>query len=288
MAQPIVNTTYVLTGYNALGCEASDTLNIAVAQPFVINYSNSDTICLGDTKQLNAGGAPRFVWTPAATLNSANIANPVASPTITTTYRVVGLDNFNCFSDTGYVTVEVGRIPTVDVGNGGTYVAGTRLTINPSLGNGPFARYTWEPSSGLSCADCPNPTVTIGTNITYTLTVTSPFGCSASDTLSYRVICDRGDQVYIPNAFSPDGDGINDVFMVRGKGLARVKSIRIFNRFGQVVFERTNIDANDPTNGWDGRVNGVPASPDVYIYTAELLCTGGAVYQEKGNVTLVR
>jgi gliding motility-associated-like protein len=288
MLQATENITYVVTGFNSIGCKATDTLNIEVPQPFRITYSASDTICLGEDKQLQAGGAQRYVWSPGTGLNNATIANPVATPTITTTYRVVGYDNANCFTDTGYVTIEVGRIPTVDIGDGGTFVAGSIVPLNPRLGNGPFARYTWTPTTGLSCADCPNPIVTVGTNITYTLQVTSPLGCSASDTVSFRVVCVQAEQVYIPNAFSPDGDGVNDVFMVRGKGLTRVKSFRVFNRFGQVVFERQNFPPNDPAHGWNGTINGVPASPDVYVYVAELLCTGGASYFQKGNVTLVR
>jgi gliding motility-associated-like protein len=288
MLQATENITYVVNGFNSIGCKATDTLNIEVPQPFRITYSASDTICLGEDKQLQAGGAQRYVWSPSTGLNNATIANPVATPTITTTYRVVGYDNANCFTDTGYVTIEVGRIPTVDIGDGGTFVAGSIVPLNPRLGNGPFARYTWTPTTGLSCADCPNPIVTVGTNITYTLQVTSPLGCSASDTVSFRVVCVQAEQVYIPNAFSPDGDGVNDVFMVRGKGLTRVKSFRVFNRFGQVVFERQNFPPNDPAHGWNGTINGVPASPDVYVYVAELLCTGGASYFQKGNVTLVR
>lgn len=288
MLQATENITYVVTGFNSIGCKATDTLSIEVPQPFRIAYSASDTICLGEDKQLQVGGAQRYVWSPGTGLNNATIANPVATPTITTTYRVVGYDNANCFTDTGYVTIEVGRIPTVDIGDGGTFVAGTIVPLTPRLGNGPFARYAWTPTTGLSCADCPNPIVTVGTNITYTMQVTSPLGCSASDTVSFRVVCVQAEQVYIPNAFSPDGDGVNDVFMVRGKGLSRVKSFRVFNRFGQVVFEKQNFAPNDPAHGWNGKINGVPASPDVYVYVAELLCTGGASYFEKGNVTLVR
>jgi gliding motility-associated-like protein len=278
----------VVTGINQLGCAATDTLFVEVPQPFKITYSASDSICLGQSKQFSANGAFAYQWSPATGLNSAAIANPVASPTISTTYRVIGYDNSGCFTDTGFVTLGVGRIPTVDLGNGGTVVAGTQVPMSPVFTNGPFARLAWSPATGLSCSDCPNPVATINSNTTYTLTVTTPFGCSATDTIGYRVVCTQAEQVYIPNAFSPDNDGVNDVFMVRGKGLARVKYFRVFNRFGQVVFERANFDANDPRYGWDGKINGVPASPDVYVYTAELLCTGGSTYFEKGNVTLVR
>lgn len=286
--QPLESISYVITGYNSFGCMAKDTLFVEVPQPFRIHYSANDTLCLGSDKQLQAGGAQRFVWSPSTALNNPNIANPIARPTITTTYRVVGYDNANCFTDTGYVTIEVGRIPTVDIGNGGAFVAGTQVQLAPRLGNGPFARYDWTPSHGLSCTNCPNPLVTVGNNITYRLQVTSPLGCSSFDTISFRALCIQAEQVYIPNAFSPDGDGINDVLMVRGKGLSRVKSFRIFNRMGQVVFERQNFDANDPAYGWNGTINGTPASADVYVFTAELLCTGGTTYFEKGNVTLFR
>jgi gliding motility-associated-like protein len=76
--------------------------------------------------------------------------------------------------------------------------------------------------------------------------------------------------------------------MVRGKGLASVKYFRIFNRWGQLVFERNNIAANVAGEGWDGKVNGMPASPDVYVYTVEVICTAGANFVKKGNVTLFR
>lgn len=289
VAQPVLSNTYIVTGSNGIGCSAKDTISIAVVQPFTINYSTSDTICLGERIQLGASGAPQgYIWSPATGLNSSTIANPLASPTITTTYRVIGYDNFNCFSDTGFVTIGVGQIPTVDLGTGGEVIAGNQVPLQPRFTNGPFVNYAWTPTTGLNCTNCANPIATITTNVTYSLTVTNPYGCTATDTIGFRVQCVESEQVYIPNAFSPDNDGVNDVFMVRGKGLARVKHFRVFNRVGQVVFERNNFDANDPTQGWDGRVNGIPASPDVYVYTAELLCTGGASYYKKGNVTLVR
>jgi gliding motility-associated-like protein len=215
------------------------------------------------------------------------VPNPVASPASTTTYRVIGFDAENCFTDTAFVTVAVGYNPTVDIPQGRLVVAGTEVALNPTITGGPFKRYTWTPNRDLSCSDCTSPVATINNNIIYRLEVETIYGCTASDTTSYTVQC-QPDQVFVPNAFSPDGDGINDVLMVRGKGVSKVKSFRIFNRAGQVVFERQNFNANDPSAGWDGRVNGVPASPDVYVFTAEVLCSAGANYTYKGNITLFR
>lgn len=93
--------------------------------------------------------------------------------------------------------------------------------------------------------------------------------------------CEEALQVFIPTGFSPDGDGVNDVLMVRGKGLAMVKYFRIFNRWGQLVFERENAKANDPSGGWNGRIKGILADPDVYVFTAELICTAGGLLYKK-------
>jgi gliding motility-associated-like protein len=236
---------------------------------------------------LFASNAIRYQWTPAVGLNANNIPNPVARPASTTTYRVVGLDVENCFTDTGYVTVGVGYNPTVSLPPGALVVAGTQVALTPALTGGPFARYTWTPNRDLSCNNCPGPVATINNTILYKLEVETIYGCIATDTVGYTVLCQK-DQVFIPNAFSPDGDGVNDILMVRGKGVSTVKSFRIFNRYGQVVFEKQNFSANDPSAGWDGRINGVPASPDVYVFTAEVLCTAGANYTYKGNITLFR
>ena len=107
------------------------------------------------------------------------------------------------------------------------------------------------------------------------------------DTLNIKVFCNSS-QVYIPNSFSPDGDGLNDIFMVRASGIMQVKSFRIYSRWGELVFEKTNIKPNDPLAGWDGRVKGVIMGPDVYAYTAEVICDNGTPYFMKGTVTLLR
>jgi gliding motility-associated-like protein len=99
-------------------------------------------------------------------------------------------------------------------------------------------------------------------DISYIVKVTTAYGCSATDTIGIKVFCENA-QVYIPNAFSPDGDGINDILMVRGKGIQAVKSFRVFNRWGEVVFERNNFPPYDPAFGWDGKIKGVVGEPAV-------------------------
>ncbi|WP_207492637.1 PKD domain-containing protein [Aridibaculum aurantiacum] len=288
VANPQFTTQYVVTGTNIFQCSATDTVLVEVVQPFVLTLSPNDTICTGQQTQLFASGASRYQWNPIAGLSSGIVANPIANPMVTTEYTVTARDPFNCFQSTASVIVAVGEYPTVNIGTGTTVVAGTQLQFDPVITNGPIRRYTWTPTTDLSCTNCPKPIATINNNITYKLEVENIYGCKGSDTIEYKIRCEEEAQVYIPNAFSPDGDGVNDIFMVRGKGLALVKYFRVFNRWGQLVFERSNFKANDPLSGWDGRVNGIAANADVYVYTAEMACTGGDVYVKKGNVTLVR
>ncbi len=290
IASPAYSTTYIVTGSNSALCRASDTVRIEVIQRLNITVSDSAKICLpsDNSVQLFASGAHTYTWSPAGTLSNPNIPNPIASPTTTTVYQVIGKDNYNCFTDTDYVTVNVGRNPVVNLGNDRTVTAGDTVVLNPIITNGPITRYTWTPVTGLNFANIPHPVATINKDISYMVSVTNTLGCVGNDTINFNVVCDKGKQLYVPNAFSPDGDGKNDVFMIRGIGIEGVKYLRIFNRFGQAVFERYNISANVLQQGWDGTINGVRAQPDVYIVIAEVICTGGGTFSYQGNLTLMR
>ena len=92
----------------------------------------------------------------------------------------------------------------------------------------------------------------------------------------------------MPNTFSPNGDGNNDVFYPRGQGLFTIKTFRIFNRWGEIVFERANFLPNDATGGWDGRYKGQAASQDVYVYTIDVVCENKVLMHYKGNIALIR
>jgi gliding motility-associated-like protein len=101
------------------------------------------------------------------------------------------------------------------------------------------------------------------------------------------VIC-KNANVFVPNTFSPNGDGSNDVFYVRGKGLDRVKSLRIFNRWGEVVFEQSNFPVNDPNYGWKGTYKNHKPVPDVYVYQVEVFCENSQIIRFEGNVALIQ
>ncbi len=223
VASPVNSTQYIVRGTNGNGCSNTDTIKVAVIKPFKITVSGRDTLCVGQQTQLFASGASGYLWSPTIGLNNSALANPTASPITTTQYQVIGKDDYNCFVDTAYVRVVVGNHPTVDVGTGSLVTAGSVIQLNPTITNGPIKTYTWTPAVQLSCTNCATPTATINNNITYQLEVENIYGCKATDTITYKVICEEALQVFIPNAFSPDGDGVNDILTVMGKGLGNHK-----------------------------------------------------------------
>jgi gliding motility-associated-like protein len=286
VSQPVDSIVYTVKGTSAAGCIAYDSVVLNVIKPFKMQVGPGDTLCIGDMANLSAFNAKTYLWSPATNLSGANTANPLAKPSVTTRFQVIGYDGHNCFTDTGYVLITVGPRPKVNLGADRTLSTGTLLTLNAITQNGPIINYSWTPAQELSCNNCQSPTTIVKNNSFFAVEVTNIFGCKASDTLIINPIC-KSAQVFIPNAFTPDGDGLNDILMVRGQGIT-IKSFRIFNRWGELVFEKENFSPNDPKYGWDGKVRGIPATPDVFVYTAEVFCDNGVPYTYKGNVTVLK
>ena len=220
-------------------------------------------------------------------MSATDIPNPVATPSSTTQYRVVGYDGHNCFTDTGYVTITVNPNPKVNAGRTSGYQPELVYPLNPITQNGPIVSWQWSPSTYLSCNNCNDPSVTIKKDIDYDVTVKNIYGCVATDSIRIKTFCE-GSQIFIPNAFTPDGDGLNDILMVRAKGVEMVRSFRIFSRWGELIFEKKNFAPNDPNFGWDGTIKGVKAPAEVYVYTAEVICDNLETYVFKGNTTILK
>jgi len=287
LASPTITTSYIVTGTSAQGCQASDTMHVTVNQPVTVQVlPPTDSVCVGQSVQLTASGAALYSWSPAEGLNNSNIANPLASPAATTLYQVTGSDNKNCFHDTETVTVTVFNYPTLNLGPAVTIPSGSSYQINAN-GSSDIISENWSPSAGLSCTNCLSPLATPQNTTLYTISAVNGGGCSISDSIKITVVC-TDNNFFVPNTFSPNGDGVNDVFYVRGKGLNILPSIMIFNRWGQIVFEKKDFAPNDPSAGWDGTFNGQKAPVDVYIYTLQVICENSTIITYSGNVALIR
>jgi gliding motility-associated-like protein len=125
-------------------------------------------------------------------------------------------------------------------------------------------------------------------SITYKVVVRTQYGCTATDDINITVLCGKG-SVFIPNAFTPNNDGLNDVFYVSGYGIAKVKRFSIFDRWGKLLFNKENFPAGDRKFGWDGNVLGSEVTvTTAFVYIVEVECVGGTTIPLKGSVLLVR
>lgn len=172
--------------------------------------------------------------------------------------------------------VKIVPAPPVDAGTDTTILLGTYAQLLAKGGN----NYNWIPGNGLSCIDCPSPTASPQSTTTYQVLVTGENGCMAID--SVTVFIDPDLLVYVPNIFSPNGDGNNDIFYVRGKGIKSF-SIIIYNRWGEKVFESTGLD-----NGWDGTFRGQQLPPSVFVFYLDAFLETDQRVIKKGDITLIR
>jgi len=285
-AQPAQTAVYFVTGTSAQGCQGTDTVRIRVRQPFALGSLRDTAFCAGGSTLLRANGGDIFSWSPSAGLEHPDRAITRARPETTTTYTLTARDSAGCFTRTARVTVSVFQQPRAEVGPDLTLRAGDTASLRGSYSSD-VNNWRWTPSAGLSCSNCPAPVVTARQSTRYQVRASNPGGCSTTDEVTVTVLCNGGN-LFLPNTFSPNGDGMNDVFFARGTGIAHIRALRIYNRWGELVYERLNFKANDPQSGWDGQLRGRPASSDVYIYAAEVVCSNNQILPVKGDITLLR
>ena len=285
LVTPDIDTTYTVVATNPYGCTTTKKISLTVTQPFVVRTTDA-AICKGTSARLLATGADGYQWTPAASLSDANIPNPVAQPAVSTDYTVTGRDKFNCFTSTAVAHVIVNPAPTVNAGPDITTSNGSIIPLQLQVSED-VTTVRWTPQEGLSCSVCASTTITPKNDATYYIEVANRYGCTAQDELRLKIVCDNAN-IFIPNSFSPNRDGVNDIFYIRGRGAQEVKSFRIFNRWGQLIFERYSFTTDDSSKGWDGTFKGQPANPDVYVYMTEVVCDKGGTQLLKGNITLLR
>jgi len=285
-SKPDSTTTYVVRGTSNRGCVSTDSVDVIVKLPFKLSVSQADTLCIGKFIQLNASGSEEYTWSPTQGLNNPSISSPTASPVATTTYQVIASDSLGCFKDTGYIPVSVYPIPVVNAGEDQTINVGRQTDIVPQISED-VTNVLWTPSTGIIAHNNAAITVKPKESIEYTIQVKNEGGCTATDQVTVHVLCNNAN-IFIPNTFSPNGDGANDVFYPRGSGLFKIKNLKVYNRWGEIVFEKSMFNANDETAGWDGTFKGTKLSPDVYIYMLEVVCDNNSSIMFKGNISLVK
>ena len=179
---------------------------------------------------------------------------------------------------------------TVDLGEDVTIEYGEVYLLDPVTT--PFGNYTYEwttqsPLDFLNCDDCQYPVSTPEHDINYQVVVTNENGCRAED--NKTIFVEQIRRVFLATGFTPNEDGFNDVFYPQGgAGTERVQLFRVYDRWGEVVFENKDFELNNPAEGWDGTFRGKPMNSNVFVWTAEVRFTDGAVILYKGDVSLLR
>ncbi|MBS1687788.1 MAG: PKD domain-containing protein [Bacteroidetes bacterium] len=283
-ASPAAPTTYTVMGIDSNGCRNTDTVRVSLQTKTTSILDNGGDICQGDTAHLHASGAQIYTWSPADSLTNAHIADPLAFPMSTTTYTVIAKEG-SCVPDTNTTVVTVHPKPVVNAGTDVTIVGGESTTLQANGSN--IVSFLWDSTQTLSCLNCSNPVATPTVTTTYIVVGSSDYGCKDTDDVIVNVKCDKS-QVFIPNAFTPNGDGQNDIFFPRGVSITNIKSFRVYNRWGEVVFEKTGININDEKSGWDGNYGGAQQPPAVYVYIIDAICESGEELILKGDVTIIR
>jgi gliding motility-associated-like protein len=259
-------------------CYRRDTVGVIVSVRSPI-ISEDTAVCLGDKILLSAGGGYAYQWFPSTGLSCDNCPDPFASPSQTTLYSVSIADELGC-SDTLTTTLTVHPLPVLKVNTTDTAIV-FGIPVQLFAMGSESIHYYWTPATGLSDNLIPNPIANPTKTTDYIVMVTDIHKCRSYDTVLVRVRTDV--PILIPSAFSPNGDGVNDVFGIVNLTFHRVMEFRVFNRWGQEVFS-----TQDSYKGWDGTFKGQKATPGVYQYLIRISSPDGQARLFKGDVTLVQ
>lgn len=277
------STVYEVTA--SIGsCTAKDQV-LVTAVPYPVANAGADTsICFNTSAQLKGSVTGNsFIWSPAASLNNAGSLMPIARPGLTTSYVLTVYDTRGC-PKPGYDTVVVKTLPAIHAfaGNDTTIVANQPLQLKATGG----VKYKWSPASYLSAADIANPLAIIdqaNAGLRYNVFVYNEIGCSEIAHISVRVF-KTAPAVFVPNAFSPNGDGRNDVLRPIAAGVQRLEYFNVYNRWGKLVFSSKNSEAA----GWNGRLSGKDQPADTYVWELSAIDYNGKLITARGVVVLIR
>jgi gliding motility-associated-like protein len=262
------------------GCVSLDSFYLKIFPGTTLSVQPSTAICEGQSEQLSASATDNvtYQWTPPSGLSNNTIANPIASPTDSTRYKLLITNQYGC-KDSAVVTINVYRNPKADAGTDKTILKGDTAILNGVV-SGTGINYYWLPDFDIANSTIATPSVYPPVTSNYTLHVVSTLGCGeVSDDVQVKVYNGFG----IPNAFSPNGDGKNDKFEILPLDNYKLVHLFIYNRWGQVVFKSTGSYA-----GWDGYFKGSPQPQGIYVYELELQAPARSNIIQKGTILLVR
>lgn len=272
-AAPATTTTYTVTGSNSCGNATAEV--VVLVNSINVSMKADEQVCYKEPFEVSAQGGLSYKWQPPEVFANPNAQATTASTPISQIIKVTGFDADGCSSTVEKLIVLYPR-PIVTAGRDRVISFGDEVQIES---NSAFP-IVWQDHPDLSCLLCNFPLASPLETTTFYATVTSPDGCVERDSVTVTV---RGN-LYVPNAFTPDGDGLNDIFKASGIDIIEF-NMKIWDRWGELIFESNHID-----DGWNGGRMGsdyyCPAG--VYIYRLVATETKGDLIEKEGHVTLIR
>ena len=280
--------SYSVTVTNENGCEATATFNLGEPTEITVDFSTNALTCLDapdagviTVEQVSGGVEPYLFSNDGLNFSpEKEIAGYTAGPQI---FYVK--DTGGCIREFS-ATIEGPKEILVELDDDLVIDLGETVHLDAFVSQ-PDLTYEWSPAEWLSCADCPDPVALPLKSQLFTLTVTDDFGCTAAADIFIEVIKKR--KVYVPNAFSPNGDGFNDEFMpYGGNDVLVIRDFKVFDRQGNLVFSASGFQPSDVSFGWNGAFKGKIMQPGVFVWFAQIEFIDGEVEVFKGDVTLLK
>jgi gliding motility-associated-like protein len=282
-ASPDTTTIYAITASYGI-CRQTDSVTVIVIPAPVPDAGPGDSVCFEKSAQLHGGGGQFYHWSPPNFLSDPGIPDPVVrDPDNSITYHLVVTDRKGCRSvQDATVTIQVTPPAQVFAGNDTSLLVDQPLALHAiDVNNSGFTQYQWSPTVGLDNPASPDPVAMLQESTTYTVLASTPGGCEGTATVSIKVF--TASDLYVPSAFTPNGDGHNDILRVIPIGIKEFKYFAVYNRSGQRVFFTSN-----PSVGWDGTLNGKAQTAGAFVWITGGINFKGEAVERKGTVILVR
>ncbi|MEO6219231.1 MAG: gliding motility-associated C-terminal domain-containing protein [Ginsengibacter sp.] len=242
------------------GCVNSDSTTVSIIPGPVVNAGKDEAICEGESIQLNGStSVNNYQWQPAQNLSNNFILNPVASPLVTTTY-ILSADNGTCVKPDSII-VTVSKKPVAYAGPDKVIIQGDAILLN-GTSNVTDVSILWKPDIGISSVTDLTPVVTPLVSTTYTLLISSNYGCGTSEDNTFIKVFTK---LFIPNAFTPNNDRLNDTWKIEPLEAYPGAVSKVFNRYGEMIFTNNGLSRQ-----WDGKYKGQLQPTGAYPYTIDL------------------
>jgi gliding motility-associated-like protein len=284
VASPTDTTKYYLTAKWGI-CTRKDSITVNVLHKPVANAGKDTTVCYKTNATLfgsasNLSGTVNFAWSPPDSLDSPNTAVTGVRIDTTRQFTLTVTDNYGCnFSVTDSVTIFMQPELVAFAGNDTTAILNRDHQLLATGRNA--VDFVWSPAAPLNNPFIANPVAILNHDTYFFVHITDAIGCTDDDTVFIKVY--EGPTYYLPNAFTPNGDALNDVFFPTPVGIRSTEYFRVFDRYGALMFQ-----TREWMKGWDGTLKGKPAATGTYVWMIKGIDKNGSVVEMKGTVILLR